>query len=77
MFVLGGKDFIVNSNVRKRLAYFGWWKSDSVSLQRVIRYLESHGVKKGLLYTPEHTHGQALLNGSDVFNKVMNWLAEG
>lgn len=77
MFVLGGKDFIVNSDVRKSLHCFDRWRSNPVHLQRVVKYLKSHGVKKGLLYTPEHTHGQALLNGSDVFNKVMNWLAEG
>ncbi|KAF9652182.1 hypothetical protein BDM02DRAFT_3109605 [Thelephora ganbajun] len=57
MFVLGGKDFIVNSD-------------------RVVRYLKSHGIKKGLLYTPEHTHGQAFFNGSDVFNRIMDWLEE-
>ena len=75
MFVLGGKDFIVNSDVRRCLTYFGW-RSNPVALQRVVRYLKSHGVKKGLLYTPEHTHGQALLNGSDVFKQIMDWLAQ-
>lgn len=55
MFVLGGEDFIVNSD-------------------RVVRYLKSHGVRKGLLYTPEHTHGQALVNGSEVFNQIMDWV---
>jgi len=57
MFVLGGKDFLVNSD-------------------RVVKYLKSHGVKKGLLYTPEHTHGQAFINGSDVFRQIMDWLEE-
>jgi len=57
MFVLGGKDFIVNSD-------------------RVAGYLKSHGVKKGLLYTPEHTHGQAFIGGSDVLKQIMDWLEE-
>jgi len=75
MIVLGGKDFIVNSDVRKCFAYFGWWRSNPVPSQRVVRYLKSHGVK-GLLYAPEHTHGQAFLNGSDIFNQIMDWLAQ-
>lgn len=57
MFVLGGKDFIVNSD-------------------RVVKYLKSHGVGKGLLYTPEHTHGQAFISGSDVPEQIMDWLEE-
>ena len=76
MFVLGGKDFIVNSDVRQRLACSGLWRSNGVPSQRVVKYLKSHGVKKGLLYTPKHTHGQAFLHGSDVFNRIMDWLAE-
>ena len=75
-FVLGGKDSIVNSDVRKMSPCFVWRKSNPVSLQRVVRYLKSHGVKKGLLYTPEHAHGQALLHGSDAFIQIMNWLEE-
>ena len=58
----------------KRPACSGQRGSNPVSLQRVVKYLKSHGVKKGLLYTPEHTHGQALLHGSDAFTQIMDWL---
>lgn len=58
----------------KRLACFGQPGSNPVSLQRVVNYLKSHGVNKGLLYTPEHAHGQALFYGSDAFTQIMDWL---
>lgn len=76
MFVLGGKDFILNSDVRGFLACFCWWMSNPIALQRIVAYLKSHGVKKGLLYTPEHTHGQGFITGSNVFNQIMDWLEE-
>ena len=76
MFVVGGKDFILNPDVRKFLACFGRRRPNPVPLQRVAKYLRSHGVDKGLLYTPEHTHGQALLRGSTALSKIMDWLAE-
>ena len=56
------------------LAFSDWCGSNPVNIQRVVRYLKSHGVKKGLLYTPEHTHGQAFLPGSDELNQIMDWL---
>lgn len=58
------------------LACSDWWYSNPVTLQRVVKYLKSHGVEKGLLYTPEHTHGQAFINGSGVFRQIMDWLEE-
>ena len=75
MFVLGGRDSIVNSDVSK-MSYLNWRGSDLFPLQRVVRYLKSHGVKKGLLYTPEHAHGQALLPGSGAFTRITDWLEE-
>jgi len=57
LFVLGGKDNIMNA-------------------QRVKRYLNSHGVKKGLLLDPTGVHGQALLRGQECYEKILSWLSE-
>ncbi|KAF8621659.1 hypothetical protein AX15_007673 [Amanita polypyramis BW_CC] len=57
LFMLGGKDAIVNS-------------------ERVIKYLRSHGVKKGIRYNPEGRHGQALVVGGQGHSEILGWLKE-
>ncbi|KAF8351387.1 hypothetical protein F5887DRAFT_1194857 [Amanita rubescens] len=57
IFMLGGKDAIVNS-------------------ERVIKYLRSHGIKKGIWYDPEGHHGQALIVGGPGHIEIIRWLKE-
>jgi hypothetical protein len=45
-------------------------------IQRVRRYLRSHGVRKGLWYDPEGRHGQPLIIGGRGHTKIMRWLQE-
>jgi hypothetical protein len=45
-------------------------------LQRVKRYLTSHGVRQNIWYDPEGRHGAALMNGTRGHAKVMKWLSE-
>ncbi|CAK5275613.1 unnamed protein product [Mycena citricolor] len=49
--------------------------SDQI-LQRVEKYLTSHGVKEGLWHDPEGQHGQALLTGSPGLKRIMQWLQD-
>ncbi|EIW82122.1 hypothetical protein CONPUDRAFT_54478 [Coniophora puteana RWD-64-598 SS2] len=56
LFVLGGKDAIVNA-------------------ERVKKYLQSHGVRKGLFYDPEGGHGHALVPGGEGHSLIFEWLA--
>ncbi|TCD68184.1 hypothetical protein EIP91_011355 [Steccherinum ochraceum] len=57
MFILGGKDDLVNG-------------------PRVRRYLQSHGIDRGLYYNPLGRHGQALLTNDQAFSEVLKWLRE-
>jgi len=57
LFVVGGRDSIMNAN-------------------RVKRYLNSHGVRKGLVFEPNGTHGQALHRGQACHSKILCWLKE-
>jgi hypothetical protein len=71
MFVLGGQDPIVKSEVRVQSDRF---HSEIDFYQRVVRYLLSHGIRKGLVFTPNHRHGQALLANTEVYRQIMHWL---
>jgi len=44
--------------------------------ERVLKYLRSHGVRKGILYTPEHHHGEALLPHTEAYGQIIEWLRE-
>lgn len=75
-FVLGGKDSIVNAEVR----CFPLCQTDRLieiqPSQRVTKYLRSHGVRDGLYLDPNGRHGQALITGGDGHNKILRWLRE-
>lgn len=75
LFLLGGKDDIVNSEVYSLLflRVLSWLTN---TLQRVKRYLTSHGVRKGLWYDPEGRHGQALVTGGNGHAEILRWLQE-
>jgi len=45
-----------------------------VKSERVVRYLRSHGIRKGLVFTPNHRHGQALLANTEVYGEIVGWL---
>jgi len=47
-----------------------------MSLQRIKKYLVSHGVRKGLYFNPKGQHGLALIPGTEGFNELMTWLKE-
>lgn len=43
--------------------FFLGGKDSILEAERIRRYLNQHGVKKGLWYDPNGRHGQALLAG--------------
>ncbi|KAF5387854.1 hypothetical protein D9615_000474 [Tricholomella constricta] len=51
-------------------------KDSIVHSERVKRYLTSHGVKQGLWYDPDGSHGQALLPGSRSHLEILRWVGE-
>jgi len=51
-------------------------QDEIISSERIMRYLRSHGVRKGLVFTPHHIHGTALRAGTGVYEQIMDWLRE-
>jgi hypothetical protein len=49
---------------------------DGISLQRIKKYLMSHGVRRGLYFNLQGQHGLALIPGTEGFNEIMAWLKE-
>ncbi|KAH7921825.1 hypothetical protein BV22DRAFT_1197913 [Leucogyrophana mollusca] len=45
-----------------------------VKAERVKRYLSSHGVRKGLYFDPDGSHGQALITGGPTHGAILRWL---
>lgn len=77
MFVLGGKDNILNAEVNEQCYYLATVLPAAdvfCSVQRVKTYLTSHGVNKGLWFDPEGGHGDALLHGGPGHTMVSKWL---
>jgi hypothetical protein len=72
-FLLGGKDDIINAEVRLN---FPLKLQRSRLTQRVKKYLTSHGVCKGLWFDAEGLHGDALRAGGVGHNRVLEWLRE-
>ena len=79
MFLLGGKDAIVDASVRlcstvncNRVGKL----TPFICTQRVKRYLTSHGIKKGLWFDPDGHHGQALLTGGKGHTEILRWLRD-
>jgi len=48
-------------------------KDEIVQPERVMGYLRSHGIRKGLWYNPEASHG-ALLAGGPRISEIILWL---
>ena len=85
LYIVGGKDDIVNGPVRLfhqslTLITFNHKLIMVIrylaTLQRVRRYLQSHGVSQGLRYNPNGRHGQALLTSDKAFTDMLKWLRE-
>lgn len=74
LFVIGGRDSIMNANVSIHIVSVLRWFLNR--FQRVKRYLKSHGVRKGLVFEPNGTHGQALHRGQACHSKILSWLKE-
>jgi hypothetical protein len=72
-FLLGGKDEILSAEVPILMHNFAYFNT---VLQRVKRYLTSHGAGQNIWYDPQGRHGAALLHGSRGHAKVMEWLSE-
>lgn len=70
---VGGKDAIVRAEVC--VPFPSPRRSNSRS-QRVLQYLKSHGMKKGIHFDPEGRHGQALVAGGLSFQKMIHWLRQ-
>lgn len=49
---------------------------DGMSIQRIKKYLMSHGVRSGLYFNSQGQHGLALIPGTEGFNELMTWLKE-
>ena len=56
--------------------FFVGGKDAIVNAYRVKRYLNSHGINKGLRFDPNGHHGQALMPGGPGRREVMRWLRE-
>ncbi|KAF5344126.1 hypothetical protein D9758_008873 [Tetrapyrgos nigripes] len=51
-------------------------KDGLIRTERVLKYLRSHGVRKGIWCDPEGLHGQALLPGGEGIKLILEWLHE-
>ncbi|KAK7470562.1 hypothetical protein VKT23_001986 [Stygiomarasmius scandens] len=51
-------------------------KDGLIHTERVLKYLRSHGVRKGIWCDPEGLHGQALLAGGEGMKRILEWLQE-
>ncbi|THV08470.1 hypothetical protein K435DRAFT_847328 [Dendrothele bispora CBS 962.96] len=49
-------------------------KDGLLHTERVLKYLHSHGVRKGIWCDPEGLHGQALLTGGEGMKTILEWL---
>ncbi|KIJ56873.1 hypothetical protein M422DRAFT_23007 [Sphaerobolus stellatus SS14] len=65
----GGHDY-------RKVAFFLAGRDAIVDAKRVHRYLQSHGVRKGLHFYPNARHGESLIAGGEGMSKVINWLRE-
>ena len=45
-------------------------------MQRVKRYLKSHGIHKGLLFDPEARHGEILLASDKGMKTIVTWIKD-
>jgi hypothetical protein len=73
MFVIGGKDDIINAEVSALNLFTSFLPTDRI-LQRVKRYLRSCGIRKGLIFDPNGRHGQALVTGGALHTEILDWL---
>ncbi|GLB33884.1 hypothetical protein LshimejAT787_0107680 [Lyophyllum shimeji] len=67
---------IPNARDRTKAFFLLGGKDAIVNAQRVKRYLTSHGVKQGIWYDPDGSHGQALLPGSRGHVEILRWVRE-
>ncbi|KAK2466270.1 hypothetical protein APHAL10511_001912 [Amanita phalloides] len=51
-------------------------KDAILNSERIIRYLRSHGVNKGIWYDPQGCHGEPLMIGGPGHNEILKWLNE-
>ncbi|TCD60428.1 hypothetical protein EIP91_010080 [Steccherinum ochraceum] len=67
-------DEIPNAHDPDKATFIVGGKDDLVNGPRVRRYLQSHGIDRGLYYDPLGRHGQALLIDDPAFLEVLKWL---
>ncbi|KAH0839869.1 hypothetical protein J3R83DRAFT_820 [Lanmaoa asiatica] len=58
---------------KKTLVVLGG-KDAILNAERIMRYLGSHGVRKGIFFDPNGSHGQPFVAGGPAHSAIMSWL---
>ena len=76
-FIIANGDVVLCAPVSPpRISRIRMKADDSMSPQRIRKYLMSHGVRRGLYFNSQGQHGLALIPGTEGFNELMTWLKE-